>query len=189
MARRVVAIPLRGSIPCNTRPEKTRSPPQGRRNPLTGLNPLQPEAPEVNGPLPGLGSRNPLTGLNPLQPGKMPPRGEKGAPPVAIPLRGSIPCNGTPQRTPSWTAPPKVGFVRKMKLGICTQRIMGVFEGLHQWKATGERGDEKKKRIFAFRKGKTGFQDPRPEVRVGKSIAHTATLHQVKISAKKRLPK
>ena len=67
MARRVVAIPLRGSIPCNTRPEKTRSPPQGRRNPLTGLNPLQPEAPEVNGPLPGLGSRNPLTGLNPLQ--------------------------------------------------------------------------------------------------------------------------
>ena len=68
MARRVVAIPLRGSIPCNTRPEKTRSPPQGRRNPLTGLNPLQPEAPEVNGPLPGLGSRNPLTGLNPLQP-------------------------------------------------------------------------------------------------------------------------
>ena len=55
--------------------------------------------------------------------------------------------------------------MRKMKLGICTRRIMGVFEGLHRWKATGERGDEKKKRIFAFRKGKAGFQDPRPEVR------------------------
>ncbi|BAD70737.1 hypothetical protein [Thermus thermophilus HB8] len=29
---------------------------------------------------------------------------------VAIPLRGSIPCNGTPQRTPSWTAPPEGGL-------------------------------------------------------------------------------
>ena len=94
-----------------------------------------------------------------------------------------------PPKNPVLDGAARGGFVRKMKLGICTRRIMGVFEGLHQWKATGERGDEKKKRIFAFRKGKTGFQDPRPEVRVGKSIAHTATLHQVKISAKKRLPK
>ena len=78
--------------------------------------------------------------------------------------------------------------MRKMKLGICTRRITGVFEGLHRWKATGERGDEKKKRIFAFRKGETGFQGPHPEVRVRGSIAHTATLGQVKISAKKGLP-
>ncbi|WMV95946.1 hypothetical protein [Thermus thermophilus] len=78
--------------------------------------------------------------------------------------------------------------MRKMKLGICTRRITGVFEGLHRWKATGERGDEKKKRIFAFHKGETGFQGPHPEVRVRGSIAHTATLGQVKISAKKGLP-
>ena len=183
------------------------------RNPLTGFNPLQlssrarggrgpPGASQSPygvqslatsrgppGPPPTRGVAIPLRGSIPCNPeGDRPHLGtSSGA--VAIPLRGSIPCNGTPQRTPSWTAPPEGGFVRKMKLGICTRRITGVFEGLHRWKATGERGDEKKKRIFAFRKGKNGFQDPHPEVRVGKSIAHTATLHQVKISAKKRLPK
>ncbi|WP_165740318.1 hypothetical protein [Thermus thermophilus] len=55
--------------------------------------------------------------------------------------------------------------MRKMKLGIYTRRITGVFEGLHRCKATRGRGDKKKKCIFAFRKGRTGFQDPRPEVR------------------------
>ncbi len=43
------------------------------------------------------------------------------------------------------------------------------------------------KRIFAFGKRKTGFQGPHPEVRVRGSIAHTATLGQVKISVKKGL--
>jgi len=49
------------------------------------------------------------------------------------------------------------GFVRKMKLGIC---------------------------ILPIPKGRTGFQGPHPEVRVRGSIAHTATLDQVKTWAK-----
>ena len=87
----MVAIPLRGSIPCNLGaavPEPTAFP---GRNPLTGLNPLQLRLDVV---VPGRliygsqspyraqslatevveaggdgaeGCRNPLTGLNPLQ--------------------------------------------------------------------------------------------------------------------------
>ena len=104
---KTVSIPLRGSIPCNP-----SVPARGRSRPHHG--------------------RNPLTGLNPLQPKEHAEAVVVGLPHVAIPLRGSIPCNGTPQRTPSWTAPPEGGFVRKMKLGICTRRITGVFEGLHR---------------------------------------------------------
>jgi len=43
------------------------------------------------------------------------------------------------------------------------------------------------KRILPMLKGRTGFQGPHPEARVRGSIAHTATLGQVKISVKKRL--
>jgi hypothetical protein len=43
------------------------------------------------------------------------------------------------------------------------------------------------KRILPIPKGKPGFQGPHPEVRVRGSIAHTATLGQVKISVKKSL--
>ena len=93
-----------------------------------------------------------------------------------------------PPKNPVLDGAARGGFVRKMKLGICTRRITGVFGGLCRCKATGGRGDEKKKRIFAFHKGKTGFQGPHPEVRVRGSIAHTATLGQVKISARKGLP-
>ena len=42
------------------------------------------------------------------------------------------------------------------------------------------------KRILPIPKGRTGFQGPHPEVRVRGSIAHTATLDQVKIWAKRR---
>ena len=117
-----VAIPLRGSIPCNREAirrviakaiEEAQSPygaqalatcndPGGsgeefegaRRNPLTGLNPLQRERVwEV--PRGGaLRSRNPLTGLNPLQ--LFYPQATSSSPSgVAIPLRGSIPCNSS----------------------------------------------------------------------------------------------
>ena len=42
------------------------------------------------------------------------------------------------------------------------------------------------KRILPIPKGRTGFQGPHPEVRVRGSIAHTATLDQVKMWAKRR---
>ncbi len=45
------------------------------------------------------------------------------------------------------------------------------------------------KRILPIPKGRTGFQGPHPEVRVRGSIAHTATLDQVKILAKSWLGK
>jgi hypothetical protein len=45
------------------------------------------------------------------------------------------------------------------------------------------------KRILPIPKGRTGFQGPHPEVRVRGSIAHTATLDQVKIWAKSWLGK
>mgnify|MGYP003541479679 FL=1 len=89
--RRSVAIPLRGSIPCNTGACLGHQLAQRRsRNPLTGLNPLQrpgahhrgAAAPSAATPSRGaipssakagvgegdfLKGRNPLTGLNPLQ--------------------------------------------------------------------------------------------------------------------------
>ncbi len=73
------------------------------------------------------------------------------------------------------------GFVRKMKFGICIGRITGVF-GVYADERTQERGPMRRgKRILLIPKGRTGFQGPHPEVRVGGSIAHTATLDQVKI--------
>ena len=101
-----VAIPLRCSIPCNA---TIVARPDG--GPKRSQSPYGAQSLATLGE--GLGEGFPHPG-------------------VAIPLRGSIPCNGTPQRTPSWTAPPEGGFVRKMKLGICTRRITGVFEGLHR---------------------------------------------------------
>jgi hypothetical protein len=47
----------------------------------------------------------------------------------------------------------------------------------------------RRKRILPIPKGRTGFQGPHPEVRVRGSIAHTATLDQVKILAKSWLGK
>ena len=74
----MVAIPLRGSIPCNLRVV------------------LPGEVPTV------FPSRNPLTGLNPLQQ-SLGSRSSTQARQVAIPLRGSIPCN---TRRPSGRSPP-----------------------------------------------------------------------------------
>ncbi|BAD70746.1 hypothetical protein [Thermus thermophilus HB8] len=63
-----VAIPLRGSIPCNFLLRR-------------------------NGHHSQSASRNPLTGLNPLQRIRLGPPRDWIYDPVAIPLRGSIPCN------------------------------------------------------------------------------------------------
>ena len=88
-----VAIPLRGSIPCNlskvgTIPTKTT--PKGR-NPLTGLNPLQLVL--YQAPVEGYEVAIPLRGSIPCNDDLAtiwyPPVGYE----VAIPLRGSIPCN------------------------------------------------------------------------------------------------
>ena len=65
-----VAIPLRGPIPCNTiAPCFVKwGAVWGGRNPLTGLNPLQQWWETLfEAAAPG---RNPLTGLNPLQLGR-----------------------------------------------------------------------------------------------------------------------
>ena len=93
--------------------------------------------------------RNPLTGKHLLQPipyGAAWSYGEH----VAIPLRGSISCNGTPLRTSSWTVLLEGGFVRIMKAGIYTWRIKGVLRGLARCKATVEAVDKKVKTHIAL---------------------------------------
>ena len=114
--RRSVAIPLRGSIPCNTGACLGHQLAQRRsRNPLTGLNPLQREEAQGAGvhphlsqspygaqslatyeagrPLhPYLSSQSPYGAQSLATPLRVPRvRGRRGS--VAIPLRGSIPCN------------------------------------------------------------------------------------------------
>ena len=110
-----VAIPLRGSIPCNTKEDVGEGDSLKGRNPLTGLNPLQREEAQGAGvhphlsqspygaqslatyeagrPLhPYLSSQSPYGAQSLATPLRVPRvRGRRGS--VAIPLRGSIPCN------------------------------------------------------------------------------------------------
>ena len=114
-----VAIPLRGSIPCNgfLRLKGSSGKPRTGRNPLTGLNPLQHYsamfcevgrgvggsqspygaqslATVVGDPLRGGGSRSQSPyGAQSLATGEDRQLRTVLVSPVAIPLRGSIPCN------------------------------------------------------------------------------------------------
>jgi len=49
-------------------------------------------------------------------------------------------CNSTPLGMAFWTAPPEGVFVRKMKLGICIGRRVGVLRGLGRWEDFGRGG-------------------------------------------------
>ena len=114
-----VAIPLRGSIPCNgfLRLKGSSGKPRTGRNPLTGLNPLQHYSAMfcevgrgVGGSQSPYGAQSLATVVgDPLRGGRSRSQSPYGAQslatgedrqlrtvlvsPVAIPLRGSIPCN------------------------------------------------------------------------------------------------
>ena len=102
-----VAIPLRGSIPCNEGQKALEEARGAESQSPYGAQSLATQgregAPRVLLPL---GSQSPYRALSPATLGRFEAGGEEG-PAVAIPLRGSIPCN--PEVNP--LPPPLPGVV------------------------------------------------------------------------------